>query len=264
MKKFAIAFALVSAMALAGCGSKTESEPADTKPAEQDSVADTEKSEGVMTYKEYMDAAVGDEVVVEAYVQAHQGWWDDNGQGKVTVYLQDADGAYFAYEVKMDEKEAEKLTQGTKVKVTGVKTEWSGEIEIGADEMGNGPTIEFEDGYYVAEALDVTDLLGKDELVDHQNQFVAFKGMTVEAANDAGDAYMYNWDGSGTQGDDLYFKVSVNGETYTFTVESYLCGKDTDVYKAVEGLKVGDVVDLEGFLYWYEGANPHITSVTVK
>ena len=29
-------------------------------------------------------------------------------------------------------------------------------------------------------------------------------------------------------------------------------------------LKVGDTVDLEGFLYWYEGVNPHITSVTVK
>ena len=27
---------------------------------------------------------------------------------------------------------------------------------------------------------------------------------------------------------------------------------------------VGDVIDMEGFLYWYEGVNPHITSVTVK
>ena len=47
-------------------------------------------------------------------------------------------------------------------------------------------------------------------------------------------------------------------------MEYYLCGSDTDVYKAVENLKVGDVVDMQGFLYWYEGANPHITSVTVK
>ena len=88
--------------------------------------------------------------------------------------------------------------------------------------------------------------------------------MKVEAANDAGDAFMYKWDGSGAQGDDLYFKVSSGDKTYTFTVESYLCGKDTDVYKAVEALKVGDTVDMEGFLYWYEGVNPHITSVTVK
>ena len=41
-------------------------------------------------------------------------------------------------------------------------------------------------------------------------------------------------------------------------MESYLCGADTDVYKAVKNLKVGDTVDLEGFLYWYEGVqSPH-------
>ena len=33
------------------------------------------------------------------------------------------------------------------------------------------------------------------------------------------------------------------------------------MYKDVEALQVGDVIDLEGFLYWYHGATPHITSV---
>ena len=108
----------------------------------------------------------------------------------------------------------------------------------------------------------MTELLGTDELINYQNRFVSFKGMTVEAADDNGAAFLYNWDGSGTQGDDLYFNVSLNGTTYTFTVESYLCGSDTDVYKAVEALNVGDKVDMEGFLYWYEGVNPHIISVT--
>ena len=41
-----------------------------------------------------------------------------------------------------------------------------------------------------------------------------------------------------------------------------LCGADSDVYKAVKELKIGDKIDMEGFLYWYEGVNPHITSVT--
>ena len=79
-------------------------------------------------------------------------------------------------------------------------------------------------------------------------------------------AFLYSWDGSGSRegNSDLYFNVEVDGQTYTLTVESYLCGNDTDVYKAVEGLNIGDTVDLEGFLYWYNGANPHITSVTVK
>ena len=57
--------------------------------------------------------------------------------------------------------------------------------------------------------------------------------------------------------------MSKDGETYEFCVEFYLCGQDTDVYKAVEALNVGDVIDLEGFLYWYNGANLQATVLTL-
>ncbi len=77
-------------------------------------------------------------------------------------------------------------------------------------------------------------------------------------------AFLYKYNGSGEDGDDLYFNVSYNGKTYQFLVESDLCNKDSEVYKAVKSLKIGDVIDLEGFLYWYNGVNPHITKVTVK
>ena len=53
-----------------------------------------------------------------------------------------------------------------------------------------------------------------------------------------------------------------DGSTYSFLIESYLCSSDTEVYKAAEALKVGDVIDMEGFLYWYEGVQPHITSIS--
>lgn len=207
------------------------------------------KSEGTMTYAEYDAAAVETEVVIEAYVQAKQSWWDNTA----TVYLQDGDGAYFAYNMACSEEDYAKLTTGTKIKVTGYKAEWSGEVEI------TDATFEILDGTYVAEATDVTDILANEaELIKKQNMFVSFKGMTVESEA------MYKWDGSGQEGDDLYFNVSLDGNTYTFTVESYLCDATTEVYQAVKNLKVGDKVDLEGFLYWYEGVNPHITGVTVK
>ncbi|MBQ8633144.1 MAG: hypothetical protein IJ420_06020 [Lachnospiraceae bacterium] len=206
------------------------------------------KSEGTMTYAEYDAAALDSEVVIEAYVQAKQSWWEN----KATIYLQDGDGAYFVYEMACSEEDYAKLTQGTKIKVTGYKAEWSGEVEI------VDATFEILEGNYVAAATDVTALLGTDALIEKQNMFVAFKGMTVASAP------IFKWDGSGQDGDDLYFDVSLDGNTYTFTVESYLCDKSTDVYQAVKNLKVGDVVDLEGFLYWYEGVNPHITGVTVK
>ena len=233
-------------------------ETADDTEAADSTAEDADvKSEGVMTHDEYLAAAVDDEVTIETYVQTKQSWWED----KATFYTQDKDGAYFIYNMPCSEEDYEKLVPGTKIKVTGYKAEWSGEIEV-----ADVSSFEIEDGEYIAEPLDVTDLLGKDELIDHQNELVSFKGMTVEAAGQDADgndvAYLYNYDGSGSEGDDLYFNVSLNGETYTFTVESYLCDKDSDVYKAVEALNIGDKIDMEGFLYWYEGVNPHITSVT--
>lgn len=212
------------------------------------------KSEGVMTHEEYVTAELDSEVTIETYVQAKQSWWED----KATVYTQDKDGAYFLYDMACSEEDYEKLNVGTKIRVTGYKAEWSGEVEI------IDATFEILEGEYVAPVTDVTDLLGKDELIDHQNEYVSFKGMTVEPSTDADGnevAFLYNWDGSGQDGDDLYFNVSLNGETYSFVVESYLCDNTTDVYKAVKELQVGDVIDMEGFLYWYEGVNPHITSV---
>ena len=248
MKKItALLLTFVLAFACMACGSN--------EAANND--ADV-KSEGVMTYAEYAAAALDTEVVVETYVQAKQSWWEN----KATIYTQDKDGAYFIYEMACSEEDYAKLTPGTKIKVTGYKGEWAGEVEI------MDATFEIMEGNYVAAAEDMTALLGKDELINHQNKFVSFKGMTVEAAgkdaNGKDVAFLYNWDGSGEDGNDLYFNASVNGQTYTFTVESYLCDKTTDVYAAVKNLKIGDTIDMEGFLYWYEGVNPHITSVVVK
>ena len=260
MKKIlSLLMALTVALSCVGCGSSGGSSAGNEDVKSEDVKTETEnedvKSEGVMTYAEYAAAELDTEVVIEAYVQAKQSWWED----KATVYAQDKDGAYFLYDMACSEADYEKLTTGTKIKVTGYKSEWSGEVEI------TDATFEIEDGNYVATAEDVTSLLGTDDLINHQNKFVSFKGMTVEAAGQDADgndvAYLYKWDGSGQDGDDLYFNVSLNGETYTFTVESYLCDNTTDVYAAVKNLNIGDTVDMEGFLYWYEGVNPHITSV---
>ncbi|MCR5635213.1 MAG: hypothetical protein K6F90_07850 [Lachnospiraceae bacterium] len=258
-KKLAFALMLSVALAMTACGQNETAEAENNTEAETVlNQADTEKSEGVMTYEEYMAADLETEVTVETYVQAKQGWWENEGVGMATFYTQDADGAYFLYNMPCSQEEYDKLAIGTKIKVTGYKSEWEGEVEI------IDSTFEIEEGGFEASAVDVTDKLGTDDIINYQNQLVSFKDMTVEAANDDGDAFMYNWDGSGSDGDDLYFNVSVNGETYTFTVESYLTGAGSDVYEAVKALNVGDTVDLTGFLYWYQGVNPHITSVTVK
>lgn len=259
MKKNALtALVLCAGMALAGCSNNAPAADGSGAATTETAANPSAKSEGVMTYVEYMDAELESEVTIEAYVQAKQSWWED----KATIYAQDGDGAYFIYNAAVSEDLYEQLTEGTKIKVKGFKTEWSGEVEI-----AEGAEVEVVEGEkWTATATDVTDLLAnEEELIKHQNEFVQFKDLTVAPAQEGSEeAFLYNYDGSGEEGNDLYFNVTKDDKTYTFVVESYLTGTETDVYKAVKELKVGDVIDCEGFLYWYEGANPHITTVTVK
>ena len=213
------------------------------------------KKGAAMTHAQYDAAELDSEVTVDCYVQAHQSWWDNT----ITVYAADKDGAYFIYGLACSEEDAKLFDQeGFGIRVHGYKSAWSGEVEI------TDATFEPLKKTFVSKATDVTELLGSDELIKHQNERVTFTGLTVEPANDEGAAFLYNWDGSGSHdaNSDLYFNVSYNGQTYQFTVESYLCGNDTEVYQAVENLQVGDVINAEGFLYWYEGVNPHITSIS--
>ena len=201
-----------------------------------------EKAGAAMTYADYAAAAIDDEVVVECYVQAHQSWWDN----KVTVYAADEDGAYFIYEMACSEEDAAKLVPGTKILVKGFKGEWAGEVEI------MDATFEFVDGEaYIAEAKDLTEVLATEELVNYQNQLAAFKGLTIESI-----AYK-----NGEPGDDIYVTVKQGEKTFDFCVERYLTGPETEVYAAFAELKAGDVVDVTGFVYWYNGVNTHITAV---
>ncbi|MBE6036454.1 MAG: hypothetical protein E7223_02380 [Clostridiales bacterium] len=228
MKKLLVALlVLLMAFAITGCASEDPNA----------------KSEGVMTYAEYVAADLDAEVVVEGYVQATQSWWDN----KITVYLQDGEGAYFLYEMACSEEDAAKLVKGTKICVTGYKGEWAGEVEI----MDATFTFVEGAGKWTAKPVDLTDVLHKSNLITYQNQFASFKDMTIEAIE-------YK---NGEPGDDIYVTVSKNGKSYDFCVERYLTDPETDVYKKVGELKKGDVVDIEGFLYWYEGVNTHITSV---
>ena len=249
MKKIlSVLLILALAVALVACANdeiEENNENVETPVASDANIEEPDVPEvaPAMTHDEYIAAALDSEVVVETYVQGHQSWWDN----KITVYCQSPDGAYFLYELACSEEDAAKLVPGTKIRVTGTKGEWAGEVEVMSG------TFEFVEGAdtYIAEVFDATALLGTEELIAHQNEFVAFKGMTV-------DAIEYK---NGEPGDDIYVTLSKDGNAYSFCVEIYLTGADSEVYKTVGELVAGDVVDVEGFLYWYEGMNPHITSI---
>ncbi len=226
--------AMLMALLMLGCVAVAEEAPAIEVEA---------KSEGVMTYAEYTAAAMDAEVNIECYVQATQSWWDN----KITVYAADQEGAYFLYELACSEEDAAKLVPGTKIKVKGFKGAWAEEVEV------MDGTFEFVEGgiAYIAEPVDLTAVLGTEELISYQNQLAVFKGMTVKAIE-------YK---NGEPGDDIYVTLTYGDADYSFCVERYLTGPDTEVYAAVGALKAGDVVDVTGFVYWYNGINTHITAV---
>lgn len=264
MKKLlALLLALVMIMSLAACGNNSDDDEDDDEkkgvvtepnedPTESEDPSQNEEVEQptvtAMTYAEFMAAETDAKVCIESYVQANQSWWFDSdaGHGKITLYLQDEEGAYFAYEVNCSEEDAALLTQGTKVRVTGDKAEWAGEIEI------MNATVEILDGdMFIAAAQDVTELMGTEELEAEMNKLVTVKGMTFKSLSYKDS----EWD------KDIYVTLTLGENDYEFCVENYLTGPDTDLYKAVEALKEGDVVDVTGFLYWYEGPNTHITAI---
>ena len=236
MKKFlTLALALVMVLSMAACG--------EVAPTEEGAEVTEATEVAVMSYEEFAAAELDTEVTVETYVQGKQSWWDNKG----TFYTQSEDGAYFLYEMPCTEEEYNLLTEGTKIRVKGFKAEWSGEVEI------VDATYEILEGNFIAEAFDATELLGTEELINYQNQKVAFKGLTVEKVEYKNEE----------PGDDIYVTLSNGEESYSFCVEVYLTGVDTEVYTTVGELEVGDKVDVEAFLYWYNGANPHITAITI-
>ena len=193
----------------------------------------------VMSYAEFAAAPVDSEVIIETYIQATQSRWED----KVTAWCQSPEGAYYVYGLQCTKENAQKLVPGTKVRIKGQKKQSSGALEI------YFATFEFIEGdTFISQALDVTNLLGTEELSKHQNAKVAFTGMTVEKIV---------W-----QGEDLYVTLCQAGKSYEFCVEAELTGADTAVYKNAGKLKTGDVIDVEGFLYWSNGPVPRITDIT--
>ncbi len=252
MKKLlTIMLSVLMVCGLVACSSsKEEAEPTTTTTPEATETTTSDFPTAKDTYETFMAADIDSEVEVLMYVQAHQGWWEDNGQGVMTLYGMDNYGGYFVYNAKMDEATADSIEEGTLVKVTGTKTEWSGEVEI----VDASVEVYADQDVAIMPANDVTDLLSDSEkLAEYMNQKVAISGLEVVSVETKDSEY----------DPDLYITCMQGDVEVNLCVENYLTGPDTEVYKTAQSLQEGDVISVEGFLYWYEGANPHITSITV-
>lgn len=204
------------------------------------------KSEGVMTHAEFIAAAAEADVVIEGFVQAKQGWWQD----EAVVYLQDGVGGYYIYKLPCTEAEFDELVVGTKIQVTGKKAIYNGMHEVMY--VTNWKVVGTDK--YTASAKDITNILANDEaLINNLGALVKMTDMTVSSIS-------YKNEG----GDDIYLTLEKAGKTYNVTVEVYLTDTDSEVYLAVGGLSEGDVIDVEGYLQWWNALDCHVTKVTKK
>jgi len=227
------------------------------------------KDEGVLTYAQFVALEKDKDCVIEGFVQAitpYAAAWTN-----CTFYLADGDGAYYVYRYNCTQEEYDAIkTIGTKVKVEGTKTEWGGETEIAE---GTAKVTVVGTDKYIAPIKDVTALVGTDDLAKDNNKFVAIKGAVVTSSSmkDPADssatlekAFLYKWDGSGEQGSDIYFNVQVGSTACTFVIETDFADANSAAYKAAEALKIGDTIDLEGFLFWYNAPQMQVTDIKVK
>lgn len=284
MKKKALAVLLTFALAItmAGCGGGSGSSkepPAETiDDGSNEQTEDTGAGDGqdvssetsmelgggysetapLMTYEEFAAAPAGSPVTIESYVQVKNLY--DGQLSAVTLYAQDEEGAYLICDLPVTEEEYENLELGQRIRVSGDKVEENGEIRI---RNATGMKVE---GNSFAEADDVADLLGTDDLAAYTNRRVAFTGLKSVDTEDAGGdllRFFYGPDGNGDPGDDLYFSAEKDGKTYLFKVESDLCGPGTDVYEKVTYVEEDAVIELQGIIYPTEEGLPLITEMVI-
>ena len=200
MKKFiAMLLALAMVLSFAGCaGSKTA--PETQAPETEAPVVETEApvveteapvveeteaavsfattipAENVISYEEYVAAELDSPVVVETCIQAKQSWWND----QATFYTQNGEGGYFIYNMPCSEEDYNNLTVGTWIRVSGFKAEWAGEVEIIDAQF---EIIESENT--ADDFVDVTALVGTEELINYQNQRVFLKDAVLVASTNA-------------------------------------------------------------------------------
>ena len=141
-----------------------------------------------LTYAEYAAASDEAKVVIEGYLQSYALVYGDT---RVSMFLQDDDGAYYVYLAVCDAEKANQLEIGKLIRVTGVKGSYAGESEVQEQS-----TFEILSGSKIYDPADITSLLGSEPTLEKMmNRRVCLKGLVIRESygkDDASCAYLYN------------------------------------------------------------------------
>lgn len=224
---------LLLAALLAGCG-KTEAvitEPPVTVP-ETIQTEPEETTPPLMSWEEFEAAPDGTPVHIETYVQNKFTFWNETA----TVYAQSEDGGCLLYSMNCPEEQYRKLTAGKKLDVEGLKILWEKKPMI-ID--GHFQVLE---GNYKVDPVDLSDMLGSQELRSNLYQLAQFRELTVCTVELKHD----------TAGDDVFITATHGDMTGTFRLEADLITPDSQLYSDVSALQEGDKVSFTGIVEWTE------------
>ena len=188
-----------------------------------------------MTYEEYAACESGDSIVIQGYITHPHDYSSSYANG--SVWLQDDNGGYYAYRVKVNSQREwdTYFKEGNKIAIVGKKSPYNG-----WDEVGSGCTY-----YYIKDAEpkkydfeDVTSLWGGLKPDSKEAQAVQNKKVTVTAKVASIDEY---------NSEDMTVGLTVNGQTGygAYFKDSYL-GALPENY--LSDLEVGYTIKIEGIV----------------
>ena len=249
MKKKLMAVGLVLAMVFSFASCKQNTEPT------VETVPILVEDGSTLTYNEFLATNAGTEVCVAGYVQAKMDYVVENTNTSLFIKDQTSDNAYFVFNAQMTQDMYNLIVEGTPVRITGTKTVFSGEVEIA------NATVEILSAEpVIANTIDITSVF-PSSASDYMNRKIQLTGFTVKAFDD-GAVFHYGYNGTGSNGDAIYFQAEYNGNTHLFVVNQYLTNPSTSVYTAVQGLTDGQVITIQGFMYFYDNPLVMVTSIT--
>lgn len=239
LTKILAAASVCGAFALASCGTQSKA----------------------LSHADFIKAEVGTEVSVQGYIQDRCTWYN----GAASFYFQDSNGGYYVYNLACTEDEYKNtLTVGADLFVTSQKAEWRGEVEVDYTKVTENAKWEIASkSTKVYPATKVADI-ATATLDKYKNTKVATGELEVTKAP------FTSWEDyslTPAAGADVYFAVKDSaGNELTFVVEAYLEDSQygSATYTAVTELAVGDKVELEGFVYYYDAPQMQVTKCTKK
>lgn len=188
-----------------------------------------------LTYEQYAAKKSGEKVLVQGWITHPHEY--SSSYGNASVWLQDDNGGYYAYRVKVSsQREWDTYFKvGNKIAIDGVKSPFNG-----WDEIGSGSKYYFikDAQTKTFEAKDVTSIWGANKPNSVESKAVQNQLVKVTAKVASIDEY---------NSEDMYLGLTVNGQTgyLAYYKDAYVGTMPKDLFS---DLQIGYTIEIQGIV----------------